>query len=88
MQVIQAQMARYVTKLGTGVQAIFRFRINDLRGCNAGTTMGGIYEIANAMASDNMILYTKFHKDWFRRSNIVKGRYTYIHTYIHTVTAR
>jgi hypothetical protein len=34
--------------------------------------MGGSYEFAVEMGSDGM-LYTKFHKDWFRHSKVVRG---------------
>jgi hypothetical protein len=30
-------------KIGTGVQAILRFRLRNMKGCNVGITDGGIY---------------------------------------------
>jgi hypothetical protein len=32
-------------KIGMGVQAILRFCLSNLRGCNVGITDGGIYEL-------------------------------------------
>jgi hypothetical protein len=38
----------YITgfmKIGTGVQAILRFCLSNLKGCNVGITGGGIYKV-------------------------------------------
>jgi hypothetical protein len=52
-----------VMKIGTGVRAVLRFCLRYLRGRNIGIMM--IYDV-----------HTKFHKDWFKNSNVVREKYT------------
>jgi hypothetical protein len=73
------------TKFGTDVQAILRFWLNDLRGCTVGTTMGGIYEIANEMASGGMIYVPSFIKIGSGVQTLLWGD-THTYTQTHNVT--
>jgi hypothetical protein len=52
-------------KIGTGVQAILRFPLSNLRGCNVGITDGRDFDV---LCSDWLRchgIHIKFHKDWF-----------------------
>jgi hypothetical protein len=50
-------------KIGAGVEAVLRFCLRNVRGCNGGITDGlGCHDI-----------HAKFHKDWFRHSKVVRG---------------
>jgi hypothetical protein len=57
-------------KIGTGVRAILRFCLGNLRDCNVAITDGGGLEGLSFRDLDTKYLY---HKDWFRHSNVVRG---------------
>jgi hypothetical protein len=42
-------------KIGTGIQAILRICLSNLRGCNIGITDGCIYDVRHEMGSGGMI---------------------------------
>jgi hypothetical protein len=66
---------------GTGVQAILRFCLKNLRGCNFRILMGRIYDYAFGIGSG--AIHTKFRKDCFKYSEVVRGN-----THTDTLTAR
>jgi hypothetical protein len=64
------------TKIGTGVQAILRCCLRNLRGCNVGITDGrDLWIMPLRWAQVPWYIRTKFHKDWFRHSKVVRGVY-------------
>jgi hypothetical protein len=58
-------------KIGTGVQAILRFDLRNLRGCNYGITDG--WDLRTASLLRCPVIHTTFHKDCFSNS-VVNGR--------------
>jgi hypothetical protein len=73
-------------KIGAGVQAVLRYCLRCLRGCNVGITDGRNLRSTSLRCAQCHDIRTKFHKDWFRHSKVVRGVYTYTHT--DTQTAR
>jgi hypothetical protein len=58
-------------KIGTGVQAILRFFLRNLRGCNVGITDGRNFFLITPLRCRD--IRTKFDKDWFRHSKVNWG---------------
>jgi hypothetical protein len=52
------------------IQAILRFCLRNLRGCNVGIADGSIYELRIWDGVRCYDIHTKFHKDWFWHSEI------------------
>jgi hypothetical protein len=61
--------------IGTGIQAILRSDLRNLRGCNF-SIIGGFYYLHLWDELRCHDIHTKFHNDWFRHSKINKGGYT------------
>jgi hypothetical protein len=78
-------------KIGTGVQAILRFCLRNLRGSNVGIMNGEIYDLCRCDGVRYHNIHTKFHKDRFRHSEINvcgRGEFTYRHAHRHTHAQR
>jgi hypothetical protein len=63
-------------KTATGVQVILRFCLRKLRGCNVGITDGKDFYLSRWDGLRCRDICTKFHKDWFRHSQVNRGGYT------------
>jgi hypothetical protein len=60
-------------KSGTGVRAMLRICLRNLRGCKCWYYLWeGFMMYTVEMASCDMLTLTKFHEDWYKRSNHIK----------------
>jgi hypothetical protein len=55
-------------KVGTGIQAILRFCLRNLNGCNV-CIIDGIYEVRRLDGLRWQHIHPNFHEDWYRRSS-------------------
>jgi hypothetical protein len=62
-----------VMTTGTGVEAILRFCLLNLRACNVDITDGRDFFITLLTWAQAPDIHTKSHKDWFWHSKIVSG---------------
>jgi hypothetical protein len=62
-----------IVMIGTGVIAISRFCLRNLRCSNVGITDGKIYEVRRCYGVGCHDIHTKFHKDSFRHSQVKRG---------------
>jgi hypothetical protein len=58
-------------KSGTDIQAILRFCLRNLNGCNIGI-IDGCYEVCRLYALMCTDIHIKIHKDWFSHSEIYR----------------
>jgi hypothetical protein len=66
-------------KIGKGVQAIIRFYIINLRGCNVGITDGLVYELCRG--SGAMIYIPRFIKNGSAIQNLIRRIHIETHRY-------